>query len=69
MSNLAAELGHLKNHVTYPANRGQVVSACNNMSDTPAEDRDWFSQNLAEGTYRNAEEVMSALPFFLARDR
>jgi hypothetical protein len=60
-STLAEELGHLKNHVKYPADRGQVVAACNNMSDAPTTDRDWVSQNLPEGTYQSADQVVAAL--------
>ena len=58
---LGQELGHLKNHVRYPANRSQVVAACNNMSDAPAEDKEWVMKSLPEGTYRSADEVVSAL--------
>jgi len=61
MSKLAEELAHLKNHVKYPANRGQVVSACNNMADAPKEDSEWFAKALPEGSYRSADEVVSAL--------
>ena len=61
MSNLSSELGHLKNHVSYPANRAQVVAACNGMMDVAAEDRDWFMKNLPEGTYKSADAVLSAL--------
>ena len=61
MSTLAEELGHLKNHVTYPANRQQVVSACNNMSDAPEADREWVSKSLPEGTYQSADAVVTAL--------
>jgi len=60
-STLAEELGHLKNHVKYPANREQVVAACNNMSDAPTDDRDWVSKNLPDGTYQNADQVVAAL--------
>lgn len=61
MSKLAQELGHLKNHVNYPASRSQVVAACNDMSDAPAEDRDWVTKNLPEGNYRTPAEVVTAL--------
>jgi hypothetical protein len=60
-STMAEELGHLKNHVKYPANRAQVVAACNNMSDVPAADKDWVSKNLPEGTYQSADQVVAAL--------
>jgi hypothetical protein len=61
MSNLAQELGHLKNHVTYPASRSQVVAACNEMMDVPSEDREWVSKNLPEGNYRTPADVVTAL--------
>jgi len=61
MSTMAEELGHLKNHVKYPASRTQVVQACNNMSDVPSADKEWVQTNLPEGTYRSATDVVSAL--------
>ena len=61
MSNLATELGHLKSHVQYPASRSQVVKACNEMSDVPHEDAEWFAKMLPEGRYNNASDVLTAL--------
>lgn len=61
MSQLSEELTHLKHHVSYPANKAQVVAACNGMMDVPSSDRDWFSKNLPEGTYKSAVDVVSAL--------
>gem|GEM_PF-796426 len=61
MSQLSEELTHLKHHVSYPASRAQVVAACNNMMDVPSSDRDWFTKNLPEGTYKSANDVVSAL--------
>ncbi len=61
MSKLAEELTHLKQHVQYPANRAQVLAACNNMMDAPPEDREWVAQALPEGNYRSADDVVSAL--------
>jgi hypothetical protein len=58
---LAEELGHLKNHVKYPASRAEVVSACNNMSDMHATNAAWFAQNLPEGNYNSPHEVLGAL--------
>jgi hypothetical protein len=58
---MATELGHLKNHVTYPASRAQVVAACNNMSDSDPANKEFVMKNLPEGNYRNAGEVLNAL--------
>jgi hypothetical protein len=58
---LAEELGHLKNHVKYPASRAQVVAACNNMSDMHAVNAAWFQKTLPEGTYNGPHEVLGAL--------
>jgi hypothetical protein len=58
---MVEELGHLKNHVTYPATRAQVVETCNKMSDMDGSDASWFEKNLPEGTYRGPSEVLSAL--------
>lgn len=61
MSTLKTELEHLKKHVQYPANRGQIVATCNNMMDVPSADKDWFSKSLPEGNYRGPEDVVRAL--------
>lgn len=58
---LAVELGHLKNHVTYPASKAQVVAACNNMSDMQTGNAEWFNKSLPEGNYNSAHEVLGAL--------
>lgn len=61
MGNFATELGHLKSHVPYPANKAQVIAACNQMSEGPHEDGEWMAKVLPEGTYKNATDVLSAL--------
>lgn len=61
MSNLETELGHLKRHINYPADKKAIVEACNNMSDVPVEDRNWFSKTIPEGRYTGPEEVLKAL--------
>jgi hypothetical protein len=61
MSNLSEGLRHLKNDVQYPASRGQVLAACNNMMDVQPADREWITTALPEGTYGNPGEVVSAL--------
>ncbi len=58
---METSLGHLKNHVSYPADKAGLVAACNNMADLPAEDREWFANKLPEGNYENPEDVVAAL--------
>jgi hypothetical protein len=31
------------------------------MMDVPAEDREWFTKNLPDRTYNNAQDVLGAL--------
>ena len=45
----------------YPGMKRQLIEACNNMMDVPAEDREWFAKNLPDRTYNNAEDVLRAL--------
>lgn len=52
---------HLREHVNYPASKQQLAEACNRMSHTPHEDRDWFMKTLPDKTYKSADEVMGAL--------
>ena len=61
MSNLQEGLGHLKNHVQYPANKGAILAACNGMSDWKAEDKAWFTKSLPDGNYKGPVDVMAAL--------
>ena len=61
MSNLQGELEHIKNHITYPASKQQVVAACNNMSDVPSGDKAWVSKILPDQTFRAPEDVVTAL--------
>ncbi len=58
---LAEELGHMKNHVTYPANKSQVIAACNNMSHLNVANRDWIANNLPEGSYKGPSDILNAL--------
>ncbi|MBI2011623.1 DUF2795 domain-containing protein [Candidatus Daviesbacteria bacterium] len=52
---------HLKSHQNYPATKDQLVAECSNLSDFSEEDKKWFMQNLPEGTYSSADEVIKAL--------
>ncbi|MBI2335089.1 hypothetical protein HYU96_04830 [Candidatus Daviesbacteria bacterium] len=54
-------MAHLREHMTYPANKAQLVAACNNLSDFSEEDKKSFAAKLPEGTYNSAEEVAAAI--------
>ncbi len=49
---------HLQKHVVYPANKKEVIEACNLMSDVPKEDKEAFERNLPDWDYKNADEIM-----------
>lgn len=52
---------HIREHLTYPATKQQLIQACNDMSEVPRSDKQWFETNLPEGTYQTADEVIKAL--------
>ena len=61
MQNQAGAIAHLKTHQTYPATKADLVAACNNLSDFSEADKKMFSEQLPEGTYNSAQDVMKAL--------
>lgn len=61
MKDIKNTLQHLRDHQDYPATKGELVKACNQLSDFSDEDKKWFEQNLPEGTYESAGDVIQAL--------
>jgi hypothetical protein len=61
MSVVKSVLEHAKKHVTYPTTKKALMEACNNFSDVPTAEKEWFNKNLPDRSYRNANEVVSAL--------
>jgi len=61
MSVLKDVLEHAKRHVEYPTSKKALVEACNNFSDVPREDKEWFEKNLPERGYSEPVEVLKAL--------
>lgn len=61
MQDQANAIMHLRQHNTYPANKAQLVAACNSLSDFSEEDKKAFEQKLPEGNYNSADEVIQAL--------
>ena len=56
-----AVLMHAKKHVKYPATEKDLVEACNNFSDVPRAEKEWFENNLPAKTYNSPNEVILAL--------
>lgn len=56
-----AIVSHISDHLHYPATKAELVQACNEMADVPAEDKAWLIRNLPEGQYEGPEEVIEAL--------
>ncbi len=54
-------MDHLKNHQKFPATKAELVAECDHLSDFTPEDKREFEENLPEGTYNSAEEVMEAM--------
>jgi hypothetical protein len=61
MSNLKTELEHIKHHIKYPANKTQVLAACNNMTDVPSIDKEFVTKSLTDNNYKGPEDVVRAL--------
>jgi hypothetical protein len=52
---------HIQSHVQYPATRTELVEACSHMAHVPESTRKWAEDNLPDGTYASAEDVLHAL--------
>jgi hypothetical protein len=52
---------HLQEHVTYPATRSQVLDACASTKEFSDAEKQWFSDNLPDGQYASARDVIGAL--------
>lgn len=61
MQNTKGAIDHLRQHQSYPATRDELLKECSELSDFSKEDKEWFMKNLPEGTYKSADEVISAL--------
>jgi len=61
MKDIKNGMQHLREHQEYPATRDELVAACFELKDFSDEDKQWFKENLPEGTYKSADEVIQAL--------
>jgi len=48
-------------HIKYPSKKSEIIAACVSMAEMPKADREWIEQNLPDGTYKSADEVVRAL--------
>ena len=61
MQNTKGTMDHLRDHQKYPATKGELVEACNKLSDFSDRDKKEFTDKLPDRTYNSAEEVIRAL--------
>ncbi len=61
MNDTKGVIKHLREHQEYPATREEMVAECDGLSDFSNEDKEWFTDNLPDGTYKSADEVIKTL--------
>lgn len=61
MNDTKGVIKHLREHQEYPATREEMVAECDGLSDFSDEDKEWFTDNLPDGTYNSADEVIKVL--------
>ena len=54
-------LAHIRQHVTYPATREQILQACAQTKEFAEGEKQWVADNLPEGSYPNADAVIRVL--------
>lgn len=52
---------HLEAHVQYPADRAKILAACAQTKEFTDSEKRWLEQNLPEGNYQSAADVIAAL--------
>lgn len=60
MSTRTELVDHIRNHVSYPISKQELIRECNNMSHVPSEGQ-MMVQKLPDRTFRSADEVLGAL--------
>jgi len=51
----------IRDSIKYPANKTQVLAACNNMTDVPSVDKEFVTKSLPDSNYKGPEDVVRAL--------
>lgn len=52
---------HLAEHVKYPAKRADILAACAETPEFTSGEKQWLSDNVPEGDYASADQVVRAL--------
>jgi len=52
---------HLADHVKYPAKRADILAACADTPEFTSAEKQWLADNLPEGDYKDANDVVRAL--------
>jgi len=61
MDDTKGVIKHLREHQEYPATKEEMVAECDGLSDFSDEDKEWFTDNLPDRTYKSADEVIKTL--------
>ena len=52
---------HARDHIEYPASREVVLKACADTDEFTEAEKQWVADQLAEGTYNDADQLLGAL--------
>ena len=52
---------HLGGHGEYPTSREQILAACAHTEEFSDAEKAWIEQNIPEGEYQSADEVIAAV--------
>ena len=55
MDDTKGVIKHLREHQEYPATKEEMVAECDGLSDFSDEDKEWFTDNLPDRTYKSAD--------------
>lgn len=52
---------HVTEHITYPATKNDITMTCNRIEHASEDEKKYVEDNLPEGTYESADQVMDAM--------
>jgi hypothetical protein len=55
------EKKHLREHVTYPATRADVLAACASTPEFTAGEKKWAAQTIPDRTFASADDLIAAI--------